>query len=710
MGEFLNNTTQSSLWNNYKRLTTEVRTNHLPPLESEDGIARTDEAKAETLSKQFFPRRTDGPTDTTAYWTWKANPRTRTINEVITYAELWDTIMWRPGFKRPGPDGIFNRTLQMLLPYYVLSLQACLNSCMTSGYFPKRLREGTTIPVYKQGKEPQLRTSYRPLTMLSMIGKTFEKILQVRISTHLEQTNKLDPHQYGFRKGRTTQTPLFRLVDQIYDGYKTQRSTAVVSLDIASAYDSVHRDILMNRLVEMGLSDNILMTLDSFLKERRYNISIDNRTEHEFLPERGIPQGSPLSPTLFLCYINSLPEVLPESFEVQMFADDVVVSKQYQKQDDVVGDFNIGLRAIEQWIQTSHLALSPGKCKYTLFSRLQGHTTPPLTLGQTDLHPERDLKYLGVHLDQRLTFNKHFGYTRRKCTQRLMTIKRISLTRKGLHPLLTRRVFLSTVPPILYYGYEAWIAEFTKNKWIQMSTQLFRLGSIWIMGLHRTTSATAAIGISGLTPPHIQLLKRILRLPKRLGQEITLSEQSESPIHHSPRDTYHLTTRRLRQELDRGVPSLRPRMTPEARLSSQYCMTPEIDQYINMRTQKEWDKADTYRISNFDFDPVTDRDWYRGLTRHQVRIASRFITGHISTQAYLSRFHLTDSNVCRLCQEAKETRSHLILDCLIASQCVRSVLQDIPVTGLRQLSDISLTKTELCALVAWWDSIATMLP
>lgn len=308
LGEFLENTTASTLWTSYNRLNKEVRTTKLPPLSSENGLAMTDAEKAKALSKHFFPNSTSGRTDTPAYTRWKDKPKTISVDEVITYADLWESIMWHPGFKRPDPDGLFSRTLQMTFPYYALSLQACLNSCLYCGYFPSRFREGTTLPVYKHGKEPQLSSSYRPLTMLSMVGKAFEKILQKKISTQLEQRDKLTSCQHGFRKDRTTQTSLFQLTDSIYDGYKTKRSTAVVSLDISSAYDSVTRDILMDRLVGMELSDNMVMTLDSFLRERRYNIRIDDRSEHEFFPERGIPQGSPLSPTLFLVYINNLPQ------------------------------------------------------------------------------------------------------------------------------------------------------------------------------------------------------------------------------------------------------------------------------------------------------------------------------------------------------------------------------------------------------------------
>jgi len=398
---------------------------------------------------------------------------------------------------------------------------------------------------------------------------------------------------------------------------------------------------------------------------------------------------------LFLVYINSLPEVVPESFDVKMFADDVIISKQYTKQDEVAGDFTNGLIAIEQWTRASHLVLSSAKCKYTIFSRLHGHTSPPLALGTTELRPESDLKYLGVHLDQRLTFNKHFEYTRRKCMQRLMTIKRIGSTRKGLHAKLGRRVFLSTIPPILYYGYESWISEYTSSKWIQMSTRLFRLGSIWIMGMHRTTSAIEAIGISGMIPPHIQLIKHILSLPRRLGAEQHLNDQSQEMRHFSPRDTYHLTVRRMTKE-----------MTADERATSS---KREIQKYLDLRIQKEWQAADTYRISKFAFDPILDRDWYRGLTRHQISTAGRLITGHIGTRAYLSRFKLSESRECRLCHAEKETRSHLLFRCPVAATLAQNIIPRILEEGIRSMRDLELNTDGITQLVDWWNQLSTLL-
>jgi len=222
------------------------------------------------------------------------------------------------------------------------------------------------------------------------------------------------------------------------------------------------------------------------------------------------------------------------------------------------------------------------------------------------------------------------------------------------------------------------------------------------MGLHKTVSSTSAIGISGLIPPHIHLLQHLLRLPHRLGPQVPIGARSPNPTHYSNRDAYYLTKDRLHKELQ-SPDDRRPPPPPEGtRPSSQACKLPELKQYIQLRIQKEWEAADTYRISKFQYNPTQDQDWFRQLTRHQVSIASRIITGHIGTQAYLSRFSLSDSNICR---SAKETRSHLLFTCPEAPLPPTEALTQIPNDRPRSYEDLQISNDTISYLVAWWNTI-----
>jgi len=146
----------------------------------------------------------------------------------------------------------------------------------------------------------------------------------------------------------------------------------------------------------------------------------------------------------------------------------------------------------------------------------------------------------------------------------------------------------------------------------------------------------------------------------------------------------------------------------DTRPSSQACMLPELRQYIQIRIQKEWEAADTYRISKFQYNPTDDRDWFRQLTRHQVSITSRIITGHLGTQAYLSRFQLSNSHICRFCKSVKETRSHLLFNCPEAPLPTTETLPHPPANRPRSYDDLQLSTDTICYLVAWWDNLSTI--
>jgi len=262
--------------------------------------------------------------------------------------------------------------------------------------------------------------------------------------------------------------------------------------------------------------------------------------------------------------------------EFNFFADDALIYKSYSKSEEMTTDFNCGIQLVLAWADHYQISLSIQKCHYVCFTRLHEITPQPQPIGNETLAPEQDFKYLGVHFDKRLTFNNHFNYTRRKCMASLLTIRRLSTPSNGLRPILLRRIFQGTIPPILHYGYEAWIAESRRDKWIQMSHQIYRLASIWILGLHKTVSSTAAIGISGLTPPHIHLIKHLLRLPHRLGPHATIGAHSHNPTHYSNRDAYHLTKDRMIQELHHPADRRPPPPHEDTRPSSQACTLPEL--------------------------------------------------------------------------------------------------------------------------------------
>ena len=147
--------------------------------------------------------------------------------------------------------------------------------------------------------------SYHPISLLSILGKSLESIVNARVTWKLESGGLLSPFQLGFRKGKEAIDGGWRLTHEVIQALQTRQLIQAVSFDIQSAYDTVWHEGLLEKMQRMGIDSYLINWTRSFLSDRQGVLEIGS-ARHEALIECGVPQGSPLSPTLFLIYINDL--------------------------------------------------------------------------------------------------------------------------------------------------------------------------------------------------------------------------------------------------------------------------------------------------------------------------------------------------------------------------------------------------------------------
>ena len=158
------------------------------------------------------------------------------------------------------------------------------------------------IFIAKPGKDPSTAKNYRPITLLDIIGKAFGKLVNRRFVSHLETKGKVNPLQYGFRKGRGTESSLALIYEYVSRkmsaGYN--HKVSVVSRDISGAFDRVWHEKLMVLFSEnLDLPPLFAKLLSNFLTNRQNNIKIEDYVGPSFTPEAGVPQGAPDSPDIF---------------------------------------------------------------------------------------------------------------------------------------------------------------------------------------------------------------------------------------------------------------------------------------------------------------------------------------------------------------------------------------------------------------------------
>ena len=177
---------------------------------------------------------------------------------------------------------------------YILSelFNECLKDC-----FPE-------FPVFKNVGESSTAKNYRPVSLLSVVSKVFEKLVNNRIVDHLENCGLFSDFQYGFRSSRSTADLLTVVSDRIARGFNRSGSTRAVALDISKAFDRVWHAGFLHKLKSYGISGQIFGLISSFLSNRQLRVVLDGKSAQEYPANAGVPQGSILGPTLFLLYIN----------------------------------------------------------------------------------------------------------------------------------------------------------------------------------------------------------------------------------------------------------------------------------------------------------------------------------------------------------------------------------------------------------------------
>ena len=178
------------------------------------------------------------------------------------------------------------------------------------------------VPVFKNVGEMSTAKNYHLVSLLSVVSKVFEKLGNNRIVDQLEKCVFLSDFQYGFRSFRSTADLLTIVSDRIARAFNRSNATRAVALDISKAFDRVWHSGLLHKLKSYGISGQIFGLISSFLSNRRLRVVLDGKSSQEYPVNAGVPQSSILGPTLFLLYINDLPE---DICDIAIYADDTTL-------------------------------------------------------------------------------------------------------------------------------------------------------------------------------------------------------------------------------------------------------------------------------------------------------------------------------------------------------------------------------------------------
>ena len=224
--------------------------------------------------------------------------------------------------KAHGYDDISTRLLLKICDSSIVRpFSIIFKNCLQTGTFPNNWKKSNVLPIHKKG-DKHLLQNYRPVSLLPVCTKIFERIVFNPMLEFLEENNLLCPHQSGFRSSDSCQSQLLSIVHDIYASFDQIPTIDVRAnfVDISKTFDKVWHEGLLFKHEHIGVSGNLLSLLKSFLNNRFQRVVLNCQCSNWSSVLAGARQGSILEPLLFLIYINDLPDGLESS--VKLFVDD----------------------------------------------------------------------------------------------------------------------------------------------------------------------------------------------------------------------------------------------------------------------------------------------------------------------------------------------------------------------------------------------------
>lgn len=246
--------------------------------------------------------------------------------------------------KAPGIDRfsvkLFKDNIDILAPH----LRHIFNHSLETGIYPHQLKTAKLVPIFKEGDKLK-PSSYRPISVLSVINTIFEKILSSHIRKYISKYNIIGPSQHGFTPKRSTSIAVLVLSQILNTALHNNNIAVVVYLDIKKAFDTVNHAKLLSKLYNYGFRGRIHELLTSYLSDRRQRVTIRNFISDPQTVLTGVPQGSVLGPILFSLYINDFPSILEHS-QALMYADDTALIFTGATIEEIQPKINHNLRSV----------------------------------------------------------------------------------------------------------------------------------------------------------------------------------------------------------------------------------------------------------------------------------------------------------------------------------------------------------------------------
>ena len=329
---------------------------------------------------------------------------------------------------------VFKISALAIVPY----LQKLINQTFSQGEFPGCLKIAKVVPLFKPGSKTDV-DNYRSISLLPVLSKVLEKIMYNRLIKVFYKNDRIYEKQFGFSSKHSTVDALIEITQNIRSGTDEQFNS--VMLGLRKAFDTINHYRLMAKPSQCGVRGIVKKWFQSYLRNRKQAVFVNDKCSNFEPINCGVPQISILGPVLVIIFLNGFPKCCP-NVTTYLFADDANLI--YCKKKSLTSCIDKELMNVPSWMNLDGLAFNIPETQLLQFN----HTSNVQSMGVNLVNGE-SAKYLGIHIDTKLSFHSHIKHVVKKISKQLSVIARL----RHYVPRGTLLKYYQTyIEPIITYG------------------------------------------------------------------------------------------------------------------------------------------------------------------------------------------------------------------------------------------------------------------
>ena len=377
-----------------------------------------------------------------------------------------------------GKDDIDIKLIKDANPIITPVLTDIINLGYETNTFPECMKFSIIVPIYKEGDINNIK-NYRPIAILPAISKIIERSAANQLVKYLETNEIITKCQHAYRKQHGIITNLVEAINHIYREIDNKKYSAIVKMDLSKAFDCINHKILLNKLKNLGLQEDSLSWMASYLTNRPQCTKFLNYVSTEGISTSGVPQGSILGPLLFICYTNDFPKHLSSLSKVLSYADDTELLITASSKKELKENIETAIEHSQNWFKENSMKLNSDKTEILVFNTHNDLENISFDVRHDNqmisLLPKKHIEILGILIDRDLNWTKQVNRVKRNSMNATRNVHRIN-------HLLTREhrinMYNGIIKPNFDFGDVLWGGCLEKDSQSLQRIQNFAVKSI----------------------------------------------------------------------------------------------------------------------------------------------------------------------------------------------------------------------------------------